>query len=124
MNGDFIKKFAEIRAEQIFTPDYFTKVTDSWYFDEKFRFENLKVGKEQRYPNKKESDIYMGYLSDLFDKYRDKYYGEALAQDCYSKCIDCFDRLLQYISNVLYFLYCFIINIKTSTFFTILNILQ
>ena len=97
MNGDFIKKFAEIRAEQIFTPDYFTKVTDSWYFDEKFRFENLKVGKEQRYPNKKESDIYMGYLSDLFDKYRDKYYGEALAQDCYSKCIDCFDRLLQYI---------------------------
>lgn len=43
MTIEFIKKLAEIRAQEIFTPEYFEKVTDSWYLDEKFRFEELQV---------------------------------------------------------------------------------
>lgn len=93
MTESFIKKLAESRAEEIFTAEYYKHVTDSWYLDEKFRFEDLKVGTEGRKPTKKEADIYMGYLTDLFEKYRDKWYGDVLAQDYYGKCIDFFHRI-------------------------------
>ena len=76
MTKEFIKKLAESRADCIFQPDYYKHVTDSWYLDEKFRFEGLQVGTEGRKPTKKEADIYMGYLADLFEKYKDKWYGD------------------------------------------------
>ena len=93
MTESFIQKLAEVRAEEIFTADYYKHVTDSWYLDEKFRFEDLKVGPEGRKPTKKEADVYMGYLSDLFEKYRDKWYGDVLAQDYYGKCIGFFHQI-------------------------------
>ena len=93
MTESFIQKLAEARAEEIFTSDYYKHVTDSWYLDEKFRFEDLKVGPEGRKPTKKEADVYMGYLSDLFEKYRDKWYGDVLAQDRYARCIGFFDQI-------------------------------
>lgn len=97
MKESFIKKLAFYRAKKIFTPEYFKTVTDSWYLDELFVFEEFKIGKEERKPTEEEKDIYMKELSNLFDDYRDRYYGEPLAQDCYSKCIDCFDKLLNII---------------------------
>ena len=93
MTKEFIKKLAESRADCIFQPDYYKHVTDSWYLDEKFRFEGLQVGKEGRKPTKKEADIYMGYLADLFEKYKDKWYGDVLAQDYYGKCIGFFKQI-------------------------------
>ena len=93
MTESFIQKLAEVRAEEIFTADYYKHVTDSWYLDEKFRFEDLKVGPEGRKPTKKEADVYMGYMSDLFEKYRDKWYGDVLAQDYYAKCIGFFHQI-------------------------------
>lgn len=93
MTKEFIKKLAESRADCIFQPDYYKHVTDSWYLDEKFRFEGLQVGTEGRKPTKKEADIYMGYLADLFEKYKDKWYGDVLAQDYYGKCIGFFKQI-------------------------------
>ena len=94
MSETFIKKLAEARAEEIFTKEYYQHVTDSWYLDEKFRFEGLKVGTKGRKPTKKEADVYMTYLSDLFEQYRDKWYGDVLAQDYYGKCIGFFRQIL------------------------------
>lgn len=93
MSESFIQKLAEERADCIFQPEYYKHVTDSWYLDEKFRFEELQVGPEGRKPTKKEADVYMGYLSDLFEKYRDKWYGDVLAQDYYAKCIGFFHQI-------------------------------
>ncbi len=93
MSNEFIKKLAELRAKDIFTAEYYKHVTDSWYFDEKFLFEDAQVGPEGRKPTKKEADIYMGYLLDLFEEYKDKWYGDALAQDYYAKCIGFFHQI-------------------------------
>ena len=93
MTESFIKKLAESRATEVFTSELYKHVTDSWYLDEKFRFEDLKVGIKGRKPTKKEADIYMGYLADLFEKYRDKWYGDVLAQDYYAKCIGFFHQI-------------------------------
>ena len=93
MSKEFIKKLAESRAAEIFTSEFYLHVTDSWYLDEKFRFEDLKVGSEGRKPTKKEADIYMEYLADLFEKYRDKWYGDVLAQDYYARCIGFFHQI-------------------------------
>lgn len=93
MTEHFIKKLAESRAEEIFTSEYYKHVTDSWYLDEKFRFEDLQVGHEGRKPTETEADTYMGYMSYLFEKYRDKWYGDVLAQDYYAKCIDFFQQI-------------------------------
>lgn len=94
MSETFIKKLAEARAEEIFTKEYYQHVTDSWYLDEKFRFEGLQVGTKGRKPTKKEADVYMSYLCGLFEKYRDKWYGDVLAQDYYAKCIGFFRQIL------------------------------
>ena len=93
MTKRFIKNLAVSRADCIFQPDYYKHVTDSWYLDEKFRFEDLQVGPEGRKPTQKEADIYMEYLADLFEKYKDKWYGDALAQDYYGKCIGLFHQI-------------------------------
>ena len=97
MTESFIQKLAKSRAEEIFTAEYYLHVTDSWYLDEKFRFEGLQVGTNSRKPTKKEADIYMGYMQDYFDEYKDKYYGGPIAQDAYGKCIDCIDKILKVI---------------------------
>ena len=94
MTKYFIKKQAELRAEELFTPEYYKHVTDSWFLDEMFRFEDLQIGPKGRKPTKKEAEVYMGYLSYLFEKYKDKWYGDVLAQDCYGKCIDFFHQIL------------------------------
>lgn len=97
MSESFIKHLAKTRAEELFTKEYFLKVTDSWFLDELFRFEGCQIGVEAREPNEDEKDIYMKYMSQFFDEYKDKWYSGPLAQDCYSQCIDCFDKLLKLI---------------------------
>ena len=72
MSNEFIQKLAHQRAEEIFTAEYYLDVTDSWYLDEKFRFEGLQLGTNSRKPTRKEADIYMGYMQDYFDEYKDK----------------------------------------------------
>lgn len=72
MTEAFIKKLAEARASEIFTGEYFQTVTDSWYFDEKFRFEQLQVAPDWNNPTKKEANIYMNYLDELLDLYKEK----------------------------------------------------
>lgn len=93
MTESFIQKLAEARAKEIFTPDFFLHNTDSWFLDEVFRFEGLKVGEDGRKPYEKELDIYMKYMNSLFQEYKDKYYGDALAQNAYGECIDFFHRI-------------------------------
>ena len=97
MNKEFILKLAQKRAEELFTPEFFQHVTDSWYLDEKFRFEGLQVGLKGRHPNKNEANIYMGYLDDLFKEYEDKFYPDALAQSCYGSCINHFKKIFEFI---------------------------
>lgn len=97
MTEEFIKKLAEHRAKEIFTPEYFERVTDSWYFDEKFAFKGKKVGVESRKPSDKEADLYMKYLDELFYNYKDQFYGGPLAQDAYGKCIESIDKILKVI---------------------------
>lgn len=97
MSNEFIKHLAELRAKEIFTPEYFQHVTDSWYLDEKFKFKDHQVGIEGRKPTEKETDIYMKYLDELFDSYKDQFYGGPLAQDAYGKCIDHIDKILKVI---------------------------
>lgn len=97
MSESFIQKIAKSRAEEIFTAEYYLHVTDSWYLDEKFRFEDLKVGPEGKKPTKKEADIYMGYMQDYFDEYKEKFYSGPLAQDAYGKCIDYMHKILDVI---------------------------
>lgn len=97
MTEHFIKNLAYSRADCIFQPEYYKHVTDSWYLDEKFRFEGLQVGSDGRKPTEEEADIYMKYLYEYFEQYKEKWYGDALAQDCYGKCIDNFDKIFKYI---------------------------
>jgi len=97
MTETFIKNVAKFRADQIFTPEFFQHVTDSWYLDEKFHFEGLKVGKKERKPTEHETDIYMKYMSSLFKEYEDKFYPDALAQSCYGNCINCFKKIFEFI---------------------------
>lgn len=93
MTERFIKNLANSRADSIFTPEYYKHVTDSWYLDEKFRFEDLGVGSEGRKPTEEEVDIYMKYLCEYFEQYKDKWYGDALAQNYYGKCIEFFKQI-------------------------------
>ena len=93
MTERFIKNLANSRADSIFTPEYYKHVTDSWYLDEKFRFEDLEVGPEGRKPTEEEADIYMKYLYEYFEQYKDKWYGDALAQDYYGRCIEFFHQI-------------------------------
>ena len=93
MTERFIKNLANSRADSIFTPEYYKHVTDSWYLDEKFRFEDLGVGSEGRKPTEEEADIYMKYLCEYFEQYKDKWYGDVLAQNYYGKCIEFFKQI-------------------------------
>lgn len=93
MTEHFIKNLAYARANCIFQPEYYKHVTDSWFLDEMFRFEDLQVGPKGRKPTKKEAEIYMKYLSEYFEQYKDKWYGDALAQDYYGKCIGFFKQI-------------------------------
>lgn len=99
MTEEFIKKLAELRASEIFTPEFYQKVTDSWYLDELFNFENHQIGIEARKPNKKEKDLYMKYLSDYFNEYEDKFYSDVLAQSCYGSCINHFKKIFEFIDH-------------------------
>lgn len=93
MGKEFILSLAQKRAEELFTPEFFQHVTDSWYFDEKLRFEYSRVDLENRHPSKYEADIYMKYLDDLFIEYEDKFYPYGLAQNCYGECINNFRNI-------------------------------
>ena len=93
MTERFIKNLANSRADNIFTAEYYKHVTDSWYLDEKFRFEDLEVEPEGRKPTEEEADIYMKYLCEYFEQYKDKWYGDALAQDYYGRCIGFFHQI-------------------------------
>lgn len=93
MTERFIKNLAYSRADSIFTAEYYKHVTDSWYLDEKFGFENLKVGPNGRKPTSEEADIYMKYLCEYFEQYKDKWYGDVLAQDYYGRCIGFFKQI-------------------------------
>ena len=93
MNKEFILHLAQKRAEELFTPEFFQHVADSWYLDEKFRFECSQHELENSYPSKYETDIYMKYLDDLFIEYEDKLYPYGLAQNCYGECINHFRNI-------------------------------
>lgn len=97
MTKEFVYKLAKLRAEEIFTPEYFQHVTDSWYFDELTEFRSKKYGVEGRHPTKQEREWYGDAISDLFDEYKEKFYAGELAQDCYGKCIDNFSKIFKYI---------------------------
>lgn len=97
MTKEFIMKLAKKRAEEIFTKEYYQSVTDSWYLDELFRFEGMRIGLELRTPNEKEKDIYMAELSKLFDLYKEKFYSDELAQDTYGQVIDHFNMIFKII---------------------------
>jgi hypothetical protein len=97
MKESFIQKLAEARASEIFTKDYFQHATDSWYFDELNEFKSKKYGIEGRKPTKQELEWYGDAISDLFDEYKEKFYANELAQDCYGKCIDNFSKIFKYI---------------------------
>lgn len=95
MSKEFILKLAQKRADEIFTKEYFLHVTDSWYFDELAEFRSTCYGVEGRRPNKQEREWYGDAISDLFDKYKEKFYAGELAQDCYGRCIDSFDKIFK-----------------------------
>ena len=97
MEKEFILKLAQKRAEELFTTEFFQHATDSWYFDEKLRFEHSQVDLENTYPTKDEVDIYMKYLDDLFIEYEDMLYSYELAQNCYGKCINHFMNIFKLI---------------------------
>lgn len=88
MSDDFIKTIATNRAKELFTKEFFNICTDSWYLDEKFRFESFKVGKDQRKPTEEESDKYMGWLQLYKDNYQDNYFSIENAVCSYSQIID------------------------------------
>ena len=99
MEKEFILKLAQKRAEELFTTDFFHHVTDSWYFDEKLRFEHLRVDLENSNPTKDDVDIYMKYLDDLFREYENKLYSYELAQNCYGTCINHFTKIFKIIDS-------------------------
>ena len=94
MEKEFILQLAQKRAEELFTTDFFQHVTDSWYFDEKVRFECLQDRLENSNSIKDEVDIYMKYLDAMFIEYEDKFYPYELAQNCYGECINHFSNIL------------------------------
>ena len=68
----FIETLAELRAEELFTKEFFETCTDSWYGDELNRFMYYtKIGKESREPTEEEIDAYMSFLCDFKDVYYD-----------------------------------------------------
>jgi len=95
MTKEFVYKLAKLRADEIFTKEYFQHVTDSWYFDELAEFKSKLYGVECRRPNKQEKEWYGDAISDLFDKYKEKFYAGELAQDCYGRCIDNFNKIFK-----------------------------
>ena len=97
MEKEFILKLVQKRAEELFTTDFFHHVTDSWYFDEKLRFEHSRVDLENSHPTKDDVDIYMKYLDDLFREYENKLYSYELAQNCYGTCINHFTKIFKII---------------------------
>lgn len=97
MTKEFVYKLAKLRADEIFTPEYYQRVTDSWYYDELDEFNSKKYGVEGRQPTKQEREWYGDAISDLFDEYKEKFYAGELAQDCYRKCIDNFSKIFKYI---------------------------
>lgn len=97
MTKEFIYKLAKLRADEIFTKEYFLHITDSWYFDELAEFKSKTYGVEGRRPNKQEKEWYGDAISDLFDKYKEKFYAGELAQDCYSNCINHFKKIFEFI---------------------------
>jgi len=99
MRKVFIKDLAEARAKSLFTKDFFLTVTDSWYLDELFRFENNTKKTLGKNPRRTEKDYYMELMSNLFNSYEDKFYSGPLAQNAYGECINCFDKLLRIIEQ-------------------------
>ena len=99
MRKVFIKDLAEARAKSLFTKDFFLTVTDSWYLDELFRFENKTKEMFGKNPRRTEKDYYMELMSNLFNSYEDKFYSGPLAQSAYGECINCFDKLLRIIEQ-------------------------
>ena len=97
MTKEFVYKLVKLRADEIFTTEYYLHVTDSWYFDELAEFKSKKYGVEGRCPTKQEREWYGDAISDLFDEYKEKFYAGELAQDCYGKCIDNFSKIFKYI---------------------------
>ena len=99
LSENFIKKLAQRRAEQIFTKEYFKSVTDSWYMDELFYFEEIEIGVEGRKPIQLEIDMYMDELSKLFTEYENSYYGDTYATISYKHYKNILTQLLDTINK-------------------------
>lgn len=99
LSENSIKRLAQQRAESIFTKEYFKFVTDSWYMDELFRFEEIEIGEEGRKPIQLEIDIYMSELNKLFKEYENKYYGDVYATTSYKHYKNTLAQLLETMNN-------------------------
>lgn len=99
LSENFIRRLAQRRAESIFTKEYFKSVTDSWYMDELFYFEEIEIGVEGRKPVQLEIDLYMDELSKLFTEYENLYYGETYAIICYKHYKNILTQLLNTIND-------------------------
>ena len=99
MTKEFLHKVAEHRANEIFTPEYFEKATDSWYYDEKDYFESLKCGVKQTKPSEEDTEIYMDKLYELFYKKEDEYFGNDNAKWSYKGCLNATNQLLELIEK-------------------------
>lgn len=62
---DIVEEMAEDRAEELFTEDFFDTMTDSWYLDEVFKFEENGLDDE-------DTSRYMDVLVRLKDVYYDR----------------------------------------------------
>ena len=107
----FIETLAELRAEELFTKEFFEKCTDSWYGDELNRFMNSKISLEFREPTEEEIDAYMSFLCDFKDEYYDNLFtiDSALVVNLTnnideaknkSKAFECTDDILNHLRSI------------------------
>lgn len=99
MTKEFLHKVAEHRANSIFTPEYYAKATDSWYYDELFHFQSLKFGVEQTSPTEEDTENYMDKLYELFYKKYDEYFGDDNAKFAYKGAFNALKNLVEQIAK-------------------------
>ena len=86
-SDDFIKTLASIRANELFTREFFETCTDSWYDDEFFRFKGeVTFNGKLLNPSDDVADKYMEWLQKYKDIYQDTYYTSEMAMMHYN-CI-------------------------------------
>lgn len=99
MTDKFIKRIAENRAKELFTKEFFETCTDSWYYDEFFRFKDAQVGIDSREPTDDEAYKYMGYIQEFKDIYNDNLYSSENAMIQYKIIINKLHEIMDVIDE-------------------------